>query len=416
MPRDRATSARGPQGRNSTQNGKKRTPEAQAPHEKRERDDARQAALVAAGVLLLLLAGAYLGAPLLDDTEFWQGHFAPADAQTGVAIYAPLLLGAALVRAWNPLTWESELLARAGKAFAHVALVWWLLGHLLEAPRLGTLAVTPLLVTAPLALAFVTRHAGRLGDRVRNTLATGTLVATTAGVAIAVLLWNDPAPWLLLAMGLPLAVIAIIACPMAVRKARNTADETETENPNAHHTITSPTGDRTLETHPLDLPAGTLHPPSGTLALIVTLATLAIVLFIVAPGLPLTAPIAWGALVAALPLVARALVARSGVAHPRALPGPPAMRRHEARVETISDDALQALDEALERFLRWGLGRKRLAREIAHLLEPAYPDATAPWVEDRLARLPRRPWARRSRENALVALLRHGRLAQEAVP
>lgn len=409
------TPQRGPSAGKTDHRGKKNTQQAHDQHGQRERADARQAALVAAGILFLLLAGAALAAPLLDGTDFWQDHFASAEARIGVAIYAPLLLGAALVRAWNPLTWESELLARAGKSFAHVALFWWLLGHLLEAPRLGALAVTPLLLTTPLALAFVTRHARRLGTQVQKILATGTLVAAAAGIAIAALLWNDPAPWLLFILGIPFTLIAIIACPWAVREARRI---TTNEAPDATTptTITSRTGERTLETHPLDLPAGTLHPPSGTLALIVTLATLAIVLFIVAPGLPLTAPIAWGALVAALPLVARALVARSGIAHPRALPGPPAMRRHEARVEMISDVSLQHLDEALERFLRWGLGRKRLAREISNLLEPAFPDATAPWVETRLARLPRRPWARRSRENALVAMLRHGRLAEEATP
>lgn len=354
------------------------------------------------GVSAFLLILAFLGAPFLDATPFWKDHFGGSSSRTGLLIFGPLLLLGILARTWNPLRWESELMSRGAKALAYAALFWWLLVPLLDAPRLAALAIFPLLLATPLATLVAARQATPLGPAVRRLMVAGATVAATAALLLVALIWTDPGPTLFTAVALPLVVVQLTAAPEAVRRARLRADHDETAATTAPGT-----------SHPLDLPAGTLQPPGGLLTLIVTLGGLLVILLVVAPGLPLTAPIAWGALVAALPLVARGLMARGGTAHPRALPGPAEMRRHESRIATIPDERLQRLDDAIERFLSWGGGRKALAEEIAVVLQDAQEHTTAKRIEAHLARLPRRPWARRAREQGLVRLLRQGRLAEE---
>ncbi len=374
----------------------------QSAHDPRDRNDARQGAVVSLAVLAALFTAAFIFAPLLDATPFWQDHFGAASSRIGLLIYGSLILFGVLARTWNPLTWESELVARGAKALAHAGLFWWLLVPLLDAPRLAALAIFPLLLAAPLATLVVARHAAALGAPARRIVAAGAWIAASASLLIVILVWNDPGPILLAAAALPLSAVHLLAPPWSVRQARQQAEHTET-------TAAAAPG----HTAPLDLPAGTVQPPGGMLTLIVTLGGLLVILLVVAPGLPLTAPIAWAALVASLPLVSRALMARGGTAHPRALPGPVAMRRHESRIATIPDERLHRLDDAIERFLSLGAARKDLAEQIALLLQEADEEASTKRIEDHLRRLPRWPWARRAREQGLVKLLRDGLLNAE---
>lgn len=365
----------------------------------RRRQESRRTTLVSTLVLLSVLVAAFLLAPLLTATPFWQEHFPGHESRTGLLLYAPLLIASALSRTWRPLTWESELLARGLRNLAHATLLWWLLDPLLEAPRLAALAAFPLLLATPLLALHVTRTGGPLTPEARRPLLTTAVAATTTSVLIPAILWSGPTHWLLALLAIPLAAVHTALLPHGAHRARSRLTAPAPEGP-------APTRD-TPEPHtPMDLPPGTLHPPASPLRLVLTIGGLLLVLLIIAPGLPLSATIAWGALVIALPLVLHAIITRGGTADPRLLVGPATMRRHESRVLTIADESLEEIDEAVERFLRWGTGRKELAEKISTLLQQADEEATPEHLETRLARLPRRPWARRAREDGLVTLLR----------
>lgn len=363
--------------------------------------ETRNNALASAMILLGLGALAFIAAPLLDATTFWQDHFPGQTSRTGLLIWLPLLLFGTLARAWRPLTWEAELLANSAKGLAHAVIAWWLLSFLLDAPRLAALAMLPFLLAAPLAALHAAKSGTRLGRRAHRALVLAPLSSMLCALALATTVWTDPQPIVLIALTLPLILVILLMLPLAVHHARRVS-------PHPTNTPTStPVGASSTQTsHPLDLPPGTLHPPAGILTLVLTLGAFLLTILIIAPGVPLGAVITWAALIAALPLVTRAVMIRSGTAHPRAIAGPDTFRRHVHRVHTINDDSLHRLDDAVERFLRWGSGRKTLAQELTRILNPADPEQATRRLEHHLSGLPRSPFARRQREDALVHLLR----------
>lgn len=364
------------------------------PGPRRDREVIGQA-LAGALVTLFVFVLLWVFAPNLEATAFWSHHFPWVHPQEPLPIAGVFLVAAALSTALWPGTWEGELLSRSLRGIGWATLLYWLLAVTLEAPAAAGLAVLPLLAS-PAFAAFGRARAGP-SNAVRPWLAVLASLVGAAGIVLLAILPLSPVLRVLL---VPAPVALYVVGPPAILRAERAAHQTRLakERPTADRPRTGPS-------FYLDLPPGTLRPPTSGLGVIASIAAASFIVLVVAPGVPLSGPIAWIGLTLSLPAIAWGVLRRAGVAHPRRLIAPPWVHVHTVYVTRLRDQELERLDDAIARFVRTGRGRTDLATAIVAVLAGSGTAARHDEVDDLLARLPRGPWRRRDREAALAHIL-----------
>lgn len=348
-----------------------------------------------AAVATTVVVALWLLAPQGAASAFWQDHFPWAHPREPLPFFGFFLISGALAVALWPGTWEGELLARSLRAVGWTFLLYWLLAILLEAPTAAGIAALPLLGGPAYSAFRVARRAP--GDPLRPYLAA---LASVLGALALVLLVVLPFGWVLRFILLPLPVGLFVLGPALIL--RDVRDRDREARRGLRPSTERPTEE---SRYFLDLSPGTLRPPASGLGLLFTIATVVFLVLVVAPGVPLSGPIAWLALTLSVPVVVWSVLRKDGIAQPRRIVAPLSVQVHAARVQQMRDADLQRLDDALERFIRTGRGRKELASALAALLAASVKAADGEDLTALLGRLPRTPWRRRAREDGLAHLL-----------